>query len=227
VAQAFEKIENLGGSGEQARRGYQWRLTGEALREGRVQSTTRFRNKQPNKRGSKSHTPSSQRQMSGARGGRMARYTSQARRSARLRNARQESLHGLRSRGMPMSNIPIGHRGSNIISGRGFSSSLSDPSSPYQAYAPTTPEWPSVPYNMPGPSAHIANTVPQDPYMLTSNPHTPADIGSPVIAWREPGDGLFCDSSDANSTNPTTPTSPDEGGIYSQMFGFGANECHM
>ena len=55
-----------------------WRLTAEAIRDG-VKSTTRYRSKQPNKRGHRSHRPLPQRQASGAKGGQAARRAKQIR----------------------------------------------------------------------------------------------------------------------------------------------------
>lgn len=60
-----------------------WRLTTEALRDG-VKSTTRYRSKQPNKRGHRSSNPQPQRQASGAKGGQAARRAAKMRRSQRV-----------------------------------------------------------------------------------------------------------------------------------------------
>lgn len=59
-----------------------WRLTEEAIRDG-VKSTTRYRSKQPNKRGHRSQ-PLPQRQASGAKGGQAARRSAKVRRSHRM-----------------------------------------------------------------------------------------------------------------------------------------------
>jgi hypothetical protein len=59
-----------------------WRLTEEAIREG-VKSTTRYRSKQPHKRGHKSQQPLPQRQASGAKGGHASRRSARARKSQR------------------------------------------------------------------------------------------------------------------------------------------------
>lgn len=64
-----------------------WRLTDEAIREG-VKSTTRYRSKQPNKRGHRSHNPLPQRQASGAKGGVASR------RSAKRRSQRTADAYG-------------------------------------------------------------------------------------------------------------------------------------
>jgi hypothetical protein len=61
-----------------------WRLTAEALREG-VKSTTRYRSKQPNKRGiHRTQQPLPQRQASGSKGGQAARRSANLRRTKRM-----------------------------------------------------------------------------------------------------------------------------------------------
>jgi hypothetical protein len=60
-----------------------WRLTKEAIRDG-VKSTTRYRSKQPNKRGHRSHHPLPQRQASGAKGGQASRRSARMRRGNRM-----------------------------------------------------------------------------------------------------------------------------------------------
>jgi hypothetical protein len=74
-----------------------WRLTEEAIRDG-VKSTTRYRSKQPNKRGHRSHHPLPQRQASGAKGGQASR------RSARMRRGNQMPSGSYRSE--PYRSIP-------------------------------------------------------------------------------------------------------------------------
>ncbi|KAF1981945.1 hypothetical protein K402DRAFT_425018 [Aulographum hederae CBS 113979] len=78
---AFEKVEQA--QNDEQRRGFLWRLTDKAIREG-VKSTTRYRSKQPNKRPPRSHHPDPTRQASGARGGQAAKKSARLRRSARL-----------------------------------------------------------------------------------------------------------------------------------------------
>jgi len=80
--QAFEKVDQ---PCEESRKGFMWRLTDEALREG-VKSTTRYRSKQPNKRGHRTQHPQPQRQASGAKGGQAARRSANLRRSKRAQN---------------------------------------------------------------------------------------------------------------------------------------------
>ncbi|CAI6334431.1 unnamed protein product [Periconia digitata] len=76
---AFEKVDH---PCEESRRGFMWRLTDDAIRGG-VKSTTRYRSKQPNKRGHRSQNPLPQRQASGSKGGTAARHTARVRKSTR------------------------------------------------------------------------------------------------------------------------------------------------
>ncbi|KAI8932260.1 hypothetical protein NX059_010461 [Plenodomus lindquistii] len=77
---AFEKVDQ---PGEESRKGFMWRLSASALREG-VKSTTRYRSKVPNKRAHRSHFPQPQRQASGSKGGQAARRSVRMRRSERM-----------------------------------------------------------------------------------------------------------------------------------------------
>ncbi|KAH7092515.1 hypothetical protein FB567DRAFT_403295, partial [Paraphoma chrysanthemicola] len=77
---AFEKVDH---PYEDSRKGYMWRLSKDALRDG-VKSTTRYRSKQPNKRAHRNQQPQPQRQASGAKGGQAARRSANLRRSKRM-----------------------------------------------------------------------------------------------------------------------------------------------
>ncbi|KAF1916592.1 hypothetical protein BDU57DRAFT_556786 [Ampelomyces quisqualis] len=77
---AFEKVDH---PDEDSRKGFMWRLTEQALREG-VKSTTRYRSKHPNKRGTRNQQPQPQRQASGAKGGEAARRAANLKRSKRV-----------------------------------------------------------------------------------------------------------------------------------------------
>ncbi|OCK83386.1 hypothetical protein K432DRAFT_274273, partial [Lepidopterella palustris CBS 459.81] len=104
---AFEKVDQP--DGEEAKKGFMWRLTESAIREG-VKSTTRYRSKMPNKRGCRSHNPAPQRQASGAKGGQAARKTARLRRSERLRDSRSvpmDKSDAYMSRSMPSYNAPF------------------------------------------------------------------------------------------------------------------------
>ncbi|KAJ4351862.1 uncharacterized protein N0V89_007206 [Didymosphaeria variabile] len=91
---AFEKVDQ---PGEEARKGFMWRLTQDALANG-VKSTTRYRSKQPNKRGHRTGLYP-QRQLAGAMGGRSAKK--QLRHKARMHDAYRSDPYQSPSRSMP------------------------------------------------------------------------------------------------------------------------------
>ncbi|KAF9732465.1 hypothetical protein PMIN06_004007 [Paraphaeosphaeria minitans] len=96
---AFAKV---GHPFEEARKGYMWKLTQDALANG-VKSTTRYRSKQPNKRGHRtSHYP--QRQRAGAMGGRSAKK--QLRHRARMHDAYRSDPYQTLSQSMPTPATP-------------------------------------------------------------------------------------------------------------------------
>ena len=80
--QAFEKIDQ---PYDDERKGFMWRLTKSAIRDG-VKSTTRYRSKQPNKRGHRTQRPQPQRQASGAKGGQASHRSTKLRRSNRMQD---------------------------------------------------------------------------------------------------------------------------------------------
>ncbi|KAH8723773.1 hypothetical protein GQ44DRAFT_619550 [Phaeosphaeriaceae sp. PMI808] len=81
---AFQKVDQ---PHEESRKGFMWRLTPEAIREG-VKSTTRYRSKQTQKRTNRAAQP--QRQASGAKGGQAARRSATLRRSKRAHEFRSD-----------------------------------------------------------------------------------------------------------------------------------------
>jgi hypothetical protein len=222
--QAFEKIEVPSGD-DPSKKGYQWRLSEQALRDGRVQSTTRYRNKQPNKRGSKSHNPAPHRQASGARGGEMARRAAQVRRSERLREIRnglQENGDLLRSRGVirPNGQMPRPSTGvsasSPLYTGLDYFTadpgiSQSGPTSPYffpddsGVYSTSYPNF-EPPVNM------MARPLPSPAFHNGSYSSSPEIGGQPEIHFMPIGDRLFYDSPESTS-EPRTP------GAFSDMHG--------
>ncbi|KAF2748435.1 hypothetical protein M011DRAFT_348779 [Sporormia fimetaria CBS 119925] len=98
---AFEKVDI---PGEDSRKGFMWRLTDEAIREG-VKSTTRYRSKQPHKRQQRTSNPLPQRVASGSRGGHASRRASRLRRSQRESHYRPDPYTMCRS-------VPVGYDGS-------------------------------------------------------------------------------------------------------------------
>lgn len=97
-----------------------WRLTEEAKRDG-VKSTTRYRSKQPNKRGHRSQNPLPQRQASGAKGGVAARRAAKIRKSARMNNHNNSMYRPDAYRSIPSGGAP----------------SIFDAESPYYHESPT------------------------------------------------------------------------------------------
>ncbi|KAL0256314.1 hypothetical protein SLS55_008707 [Diplodia seriata] len=95
---AFQKVEQP--AGEDSKKSNMWCLTGEAIREG-VKSTTRYRKKEQQKRGSKNshnpnHRPSAQRQAAGARGGDATKRSTEKRQVQQRQQSEQELFeHGL------------------------------------------------------------------------------------------------------------------------------------
>ncbi|KAF2186460.1 hypothetical protein K469DRAFT_663344 [Zopfia rhizophila CBS 207.26] len=96
---AFEKVDQ---PCEEAKKGFMWRLTDEAIREG-VKSTTRYRSKMPNKRGHRSQHPQPQRQASGAKGGQAARRAAKLKRSHRRNEGYSHRSDPYISRSVPAS----------------------------------------------------------------------------------------------------------------------------
>jgi hypothetical protein len=207
-----------------SKKGYQWRLSEQALRDGRVQSTTRYRNKQPNKRGSKSHNPAPHRQASGARGGEMARKAAQVRRSERLREIRnglQENGNLLRSRGVIRPNDPVPGPSTGVpvpspyYTGLEYfttdsGTSQSGPASPYflddsGVYSTTHPNF-EPPINM------MARPLSSSAFHNESYSSSPELNGQPEMHFMPIGDRLFYDSPESAS-EPRTP------GAFSDFHG--------
>ncbi|KAK8198695.1 hypothetical protein M8818_006562 [Zalaria obscura] len=93
----FEKVPTVPGEGK---RGSMWRLTAQALRDGNVLSTTRYR-KDPKRRSHRTGAPAPNRVMSGAKGGQATRRTA---------SRRQATLHHTTPAASPRFNSARGHR---------------------------------------------------------------------------------------------------------------------
>ncbi|KAH9860990.1 hypothetical protein IAQ61_010726 [Plenodomus lingam] len=100
---AFEKVDQ---PGEESRKGFMWRLSESAIREG-VKSTTRYRSKAPNKRGQRSHFPQPQRQASGSKGGQAARRSVRMRRSNRMQLQQEYRSNPYANRSVPAAFDPM------------------------------------------------------------------------------------------------------------------------
>jgi hypothetical protein len=158
--QAFEKIE-VASNDDPTKKGFQWRLSQIALEAGKVESTTRYRNKQPKVCGGSKH-PAPNRQGPGRLGGEMAKRSANVRRSERLRGIRSELaetrsllrtqgvIRGNHTRamrspfGQAMPGSPQPYTGMDYFTSDPGSASHSSPSSPYffsddNAIFPATP----------------------------------------------------------------------------------------
>jgi hypothetical protein len=198
-----------------------WRLTDEAIREG-VKSTTRYRSKQPNKRGHRTQQPQPQRQASGAKGGQAARRSARMKRSGQYRSNDQYI-----SRSVPAAFDPSYHSG-------GDPTSMPYPPSPYYGsdvdfgYASKHDD-----FGSPGMASHLDLFSPARSYSGSPmSQHGGASVtgsmmgggsnfgggGIPItdqayVLDQSPTDSLFANSpspSDASCDQPRTPV--DAGG---------------
>ncbi|KAF2111025.1 hypothetical protein BDV96DRAFT_650628 [Lophiotrema nucula] len=190
---AFEKVDQ---PGEDARKGFMWKLTNEAIREG-VKSTTRYRSKQPSKRNYRSGNPQPQRQASGAKGGQAAK------RSARLRRSNRASEMSNAYRSDPYMARPM----------------------PQVAYSPAfETAFPASPYF--GSESDFGTSMESDgfasPFLgqplqlpaYTASPHQSLRVDSAyIIPPADPQEPLFYDDTPSNTSSPPadeplTPESP-------------------
>jgi hypothetical protein len=176
-----------------------WRLTDEAIREG-VKSTTRYRSKQPNKRGHRTQQPQPQRQASGAKGGQAARRSARMKRCGQYRSNDQYI-----SRSVPAAFNPSYHSG-------GDPTSMPYPPSPYYGsdvdfgYASKHED-----FGSPAMNAHLDLFSPARGY--TRSPVSQQGGGVPItdqayVLDQSSTDSLFTNSpspSDASYDQPRTP----------------------
>ncbi|CAN9099549.1 hypothetical protein AA0119_g10232 [Alternaria tenuissima] len=190
---AFEKVDQ---PGEESRKGFMWRLTDEAIRGG-VKSTTRYRSKQPNKRGHRTQQPQPQRQASGAKGGQAARRSARMKRSGRMQDTYRNDQYI--SRSVPAAFDPSYH---------GPDSSISYPPSPYYGsevdfgYASRNDDFGSVPVLG---HAHLNLFSPARSYT-----GSPISQGIPItdtayVLDQSPTESLFTNSPSPSTDEPRTP----------------------
>jgi hypothetical protein len=179
-----------------------WRLTDEAIREG-VKSTTRYRSKQPNKRGHRSQQPLPQRQASGAKGGQAARRSAKLRRSQRGIDG-----HAHHDGRYPCRSVPAKY---NTNFDPCIDTGLSDPLSPYcRSEVDLGPQ-----------SRHdeFGNPLPEPRFHLSSytgSPLSQDSFGSDT-AYALPHDSfesLFYSTDDSSSPAISGPLTPDSQGDY-------------
>jgi hypothetical protein len=176
-----------------------WRLTTEALREG-VKSTTRYRSKQPNKRGARTQHPQPQRQASGAKGGQAAR------RSAHIKRSKRVNDHHFSSRG------PAAYLARSVPE---FDSTHTHT---YDALMPPASYYPDIPYPTLHPKQEFGTTD------MFAPAHGFADQ-SYVLQQSSPSEPLFTNSpSPSAGDEPRTPMSS-TGGWGEEMFGLGMGEA--
>ncbi|KAL6706938.1 hypothetical protein ACN47E_004888 [Coniothyrium glycines] len=184
---AFEKVDQ---PCEDSRKGFMWRLTEEAIRDG-VKSTTRYRSKQPNKRGHRVQ-PLPQRQASGAKGGQAARRSAKVRRSHRM----HDNMH--MSRSVPSAFDPVYDNSDT---------SMAYPPSPYYgseadfAYSIKPPN-PGNPY--PGSQPTMFTT--QRSYMGTPLSHGLPVHDTAFLIDHSPEGSLYTDSPSPEADSLPTPT---------------------
>ncbi|KAH7406577.1 hypothetical protein DE146DRAFT_675957 [Phaeosphaeria sp. MPI-PUGE-AT-0046c] len=187
---AFEKVDQ---PGDDSRKGFMWRLTADALRDG-VKSTTRYRSKQPNKRGSRT-MPQPQRQASGAKGGQAARRSANIKRSKRVYDYQRNDRYNMSSDSRPKLFI---HTHSH--------SPYFDPNVEYAYSAPQHGLPLGSDFGSPHMSNHSMELFPSpqpfaDPVQLRDTSY--------VLGAHGLGESIFTDSPTPSADEPKTPTSQD------------------
>ncbi|KZM24921.1 uncharacterized protein EKO05_0002709 [Ascochyta rabiei] len=197
---AFEKVESPSDS---ASKGFMWRLTPSALREG-VKSTTRYRSKANNKRSSRTQ-PQPQRQASGSKGGQAARRAANLRRSQRTRdqNPRSDPYAGSWEAENAYDPLAPSAESPYPLSGDGTSDDT-NPFAPYLlSHEPFRP--------MLGLASHLHS--PPRSYTGTPLGYPPAPVtplgGDTAYALEQaPGELLFSASPTPSGDGPVTPPQP-------------------
>jgi hypothetical protein len=170
-----------------------WRLTAEALRGG-VKSTTRYRSKQPNKRGTRTHHPQPQRQASGAKGGVAARRSANVRRSKRVNEFHNHNRisEPYTARSVPAAFSPVYHHGdvryppspyfgTNVDFVYGHHSKLNNDFG-NQTHSNDMELFPQ-PHSFPNQAMQM---IPESAYVLTQSPSEPLFTDSPTPSAEEP-----------------------------------------
>jgi hypothetical protein len=178
-----------------------WRLSASALREG-VKSTTRYRSKQPNKRGSRPGNP--QRQVSGAKGGVAAR------RSANVRRSKRQHDYQYTARSVPSAFEPVYHHHHDV-----GSHDIPYPPSPYfgqhvdYVYGNHTND-----HTKDFRESHARDGI--DTWHTTQYPMLK---GSAYVLSTSPDAPLFTDSPTPSAEEPRTPMSASGSGFGEMDLG--------
>lgn len=176
-----------------------WRLTEKALREG-VKSTTRYRSKQPNKRGNRTQQPQPQRQASGAKGGQATRRSANLKRSKRVPDYQRNKPYVARSIpaafNPPYTNShnqtypPSPYYGSDI--GYTFNPNHPPQHNSLEHFSMNSPQFGAM-----GDSAYVLVQSPSEPLFTDSptpsaeEPRTPGWSGTEFGGVWEEGDGVL------------------------------------
>jgi hypothetical protein len=193
-----------------------WRLTDKAVREG-VKSTTRYRSKQPNKRGNRSQHPLPQRQASGAKGGQAARRSAKMRRSNRINEAYRSDPYT--SRSVPTSYDPSFDLKTTDITMDNRHSQTPYVHSPYYGS--------EADYSMQDDFGSPLGPLDLDLLPARSYPASPLSHGchdSAYVLYQDASEPLFSNSPSPSADDPLTPTSPDIG-WGADMSGLPSGPC--
>ncbi|KAJ4299904.1 hypothetical protein N0V90_005151 [Kalmusia sp. IMI 367209] len=192
---AFQKVDQ---HCEESKRGYMWRLTQEAIEKG-VKSTTRYRSKQPNKRGHRTGNYP-QRQRAGAMGGMKAKKAS-LQRKARMNE-------GYRSEPYQSRSIPTPSSFDAIYTPELPMQTTQYPPSPY--YSPSGSEVDHLDYAIDSYNSSPLQ-VPQTFHGLPiSQQEMVAAYGDGYIHLPiDPAEPLFTNSPSPSTSEPRTPDSGD------------------
>lgn len=180
-----------------------WRLTDQAILEG-VKSTTRYRSKQPNKRGPRNHQPQPQRQASGAKGGKASR------RSARMRSARMHDTYinpQYMSRSVPSAFDPPYLRPDSSISYAPSAQSGSDMEFSYHPLPNKSESYTASPLHSHHPHLDMFPRAAARPYIGNHHPmpHGLSISDTGYVLDQSPTESLFTNSPSPTADEPRTP----------------------
>jgi hypothetical protein len=180
-----------------------WRLTDKAVREG-VKSTTRYRSKQPNKRGNRSQHPLPQRQASGAKGGQAARRSAKMRRSNRINEAYRSDPYA--SRSMSTSHDPSFDLTPTDVTMASHHSQIPYVHSPYYGSEADYSMQDDFESPLGPPSLDL---LPARSYSASPLSHGGHD--SAYVLYQDVSEPLFSNSPSPSADDPLTPPFPDVG----------------
>ena len=214
VEQAFEKVDQ---PCEEARKGFMWRLTEEAKLHG-VKSTTRYRSKQPNKRGHRSGLYP-QKQRAGAIGGRNAKK--QSRHRARMNDAYRSEPYQARSIATPATFDSIFNPAEVPMYSH----------SPYYSPSVSDVEAMEYPIDTFGNPVEVRRPAMMHEYLTHGLRTHGLSMSSPIGSYdaciqlpSDPAEPLFTNSPSPSASEPLTPDSDGTGwndDVFASMGGIG------